>query len=67
MRPWQRNALLGFGVLVAVYVGMRALSGDNDFDGFHRAAQHVLDTGTLSRVKDVARYPPSFQLLLNRQ
>ncbi len=64
MTPRQRNALIGFGGLVAVYVGIRALSGDNDFDGFHRAARHVLETGTLSRVKDVARYPPSFQLLM---
>ncbi len=55
---------MAFGLVLVAYVLARALSGDNDFDGFHRAAQHVLDTGTLSRVKDVQRYPPSFQLLM---
>jgi alpha-1,2-mannosyltransferase len=52
--------LLWMGVL-AVYI---ASKGDNDFDGFHRAARHLLTEGQLSEARDIERYPPTFQVLM---
>ena len=42
----------------------RALQEDNDFDGFHRAGALVLEHGQLSDEKAVARYLPSFPVLM---
>lgn len=50
--------ILGFTAVTA------ACKGSNDFDGFHRAAVHLWQTGTFSDARDIERYPPTFPLLL---
>ena len=59
-RPW----LIGFAILLGIYVVQRAVFNDGDFDGFHRAAQYVLETGELSVEKNVQRYLPTFQVFM---
>ena len=59
-RPW----LVSLAMLAGAYTVMRAVFSDGDFDGFHRAAQHVLETGELSVEKNVLRYLPSFQVFM---
>jgi hypothetical protein len=51
-------AILGVAAVTA------ACRGSNDFDGFHRAAVHLWQTGTFSDARDIERYPPTFPLLL---
>ncbi|MBK9385560.1 MAG: DUF2029 domain-containing protein [Planctomycetes bacterium] len=52
--------LIWMGTLAVVI----ASKGDNDFDGFHRAATYLLTEGQLSSARDIERYPPTFQVLM---
>lgn len=59
--PFALAAFLVWMGALAVYI---ASNGDNDFDGFHRAATHLLTEGQLSSARDIERYPPTFQVLM---
>jgi hypothetical protein len=59
--PWALGAFLLWMGALAVHI---ASKGDNDFDGFHRAATHLLTEGELSSARDIERYPPTFQVLM---
>ncbi len=50
---------LGLGVRC----GLKAHEGSYDFDGFHRAAEHVLAQHRVLDAENVARYLPHFQVL----
>ena len=50
-------------VALGVRIHLQATAGAIDFDGFHAAARHVLDEGSIRDAENVARYLPHFQIL----
>ncbi|MBL8898170.1 MAG: DUF2029 domain-containing protein [Planctomycetes bacterium] len=64
VRPLLLFALGAFLLWMGTLAVVIASRGDNDFDGFHRAATHLLTEGKLSSARDIERYPPTFQVLM---
>ena len=62
--PRYRLIVLLIAALTVAVAVNRASRQTNDFDGFHRAAQQVVQDRTLSDQKSVRRYLPSFPVLL---
>jgi alpha-1,2-mannosyltransferase len=64
IRPLVLGALALFLLYLGVAATYLASNGSNDFDGFHRAAVHLLGEREYSSARDILRYPPTFQVLL---